>query len=56
MYLEFNEQIERNCKCINEYVIKIWPLCNVLPTFVISFVDYFTTDAGPDAFELPLPM
>lgn len=56
IYREINEKIERKCKRISVYVIKVWPLCNVAPTFIMSFATYFTTDLGSDAFELPLPM
>lgn len=31
------------------------PVCVTVPTFLASFVTYWTTDLGTDAFELPLP-
>lgn len=28
----------------------------VLPKAILSYFSYFTTDAGPEAFELSIPM
>lgn len=30
--------------------------CIVTPKVIVSFFMYFTTDAGNDAFDLPIPM
>lgn len=41
---------------IGHFTIAIMtPICILCPNVIISYVVYFTTDAGNEAFELPLP-
>lgn len=50
---EFVERWSRICMFVMKY--GLGP-CIVSPKVIISFVMYFTTDAGNDAFEIPIPM
>lgn len=62
-----NPKYKEICEKTNEFVEK-WSRrgmfvmkyelipCIVAPKVIVSFFMYFTTDAGNDAFELPIPM
>lgn len=54
IYMDTLRKIERYCKLITTIVFAT-QLGFVLPKAVHCFYIYFTTDAGPNAFELPLP-
>lgn len=55
-YVEINQKIEKWCKIIELITVKVSPLTVVIPKLITSFFDYFTTDLGSEAFELPTPM
>lgn len=40
-------------KIFNIGAIKAMPICIMMPTFIVSYFKYFTTDLGKDAFALP---
>lgn len=50
------QQIEKHFRRLDIILVKATPVCVTLPMFIISFVAYFTTDIGADAFELPVHM
>lgn len=56
MYVNINQQIEKFSEIICLVMGKAAPIFFVVPQFVVSFVKYFTTDLGPDAFELSMLM
>lgn len=50
---ETNRRVENWCD-IGEFVmIKVTPFCLVIPRAIISYVIYFATNAGNEAFVLP---
>lgn len=56
MYNETDRQIEKWSKIVYIVIAQTTPACFILPIFVYSLIEYFTTDLGTDAFELPLPV
>lgn len=53
---ETNEIVEK-CSKIGIYGMKcVFVSCTIFPKAIVSFFNYFTTAAGNDAFDLPLPM
>lgn len=55
-YEETNKQTEKWSKIIYFGLVKVTPICWMLPTFIISCRNYVTTDLGNDALEMPLPI
>lgn len=55
IYDETNEKIEKFTKTIYFVYIRLTIPGVVLPTAIISYFNYFTTDMGNDAFRLPFP-
>lgn len=56
IYEEANQQIEKWSKILNMLMRKVTTPCLALPKFIVSFVIYFATDLGNDAFQLQYPM
>lgn len=56
IYSKSNQQAEKLCQIIHFAFTKVTIHCTMLPKFITSFVVYFTTDLGREAFELPLLM
>lgn len=54
-YEKINQLVEKLSEIIYFIAIKLGVAGLVLPKSVISYFLYFTTDAGAEAFELPLP-
>lgn len=55
MYIEVNRQVEKLSDIAYLVMVKVTPVCLILPKIVISVFVYFTTDLGYDALELPSP-
>lgn len=53
IYVDTNQKIEKYSKIICFVMGKAAAICFVVPKLIVSFVNYFTTDLGSDAFELP---
>ena len=51
---ETNRRVEKWCEIGHFVLVKMTPICLVFSRAIISYVIYFTTHAGNDAFELPL--
>lgn len=51
-----NQQVEKHLKLLDIVLVKISPICVTLPMFIVSFLAYFITDMGADAFNLPFHM
>lgn len=43
-------------KILDILLMKITPICNTFPVFIVSFFVFATTNAGRDAFVLPYPV
>lgn len=56
IYGEANERIENYSEIIHFTVLKVTPICVIIPKALTSLLNYFTTDLGSDALVLPLPM
>lgn len=55
IYTQTDEKIKKLVEMLNFAMANMTPILVTLPTFIGSFVAYFTTDLGADALELPLP-
>lgn len=55
IYTDTAEKIQQRIDIFTFGMQKLTPILMILPKFIISFCTYFTTDLGPDAFELPIP-
>lgn len=55
MYEKGNRIIEKSSKIIYFAAIKLGVPGFLLPKAILSYFTYFSTDAGSEAFELPLP-
>lgn len=56
MYAETNRKIEKWTEIIAFAMVKVTPVCWISPKAIISFVLYFATDMGNNAFALPIAM
>lgn len=56
IFADANEKIENFTKFIFFVSIKMTFPGVMLPTFVISYLNYFTTDLGGEAFTLAFPI
>lgn len=56
IYVKVVNQVEKLRRFIHFAFLKVTLPCIVLPKNIFCFYIYFTTDAGNDAFELPLPI
>lgn len=50
-----NRLVEKWSKIIDFALMKVCVPSAVLPKVVVSYFTYFTTDAGSEAFDLPIP-
>ena len=55
MYKKTNRLVEKLCKIAYFIIVKVSAPCLAIPKALLSFFMYFTTDLGPNAFELPIP-
>lgn len=55
IYANTNQSVEKVSDILYVVFIKVLLPSVIWPKFVISFVKYFATDLGGDAFDLPLP-
>lgn len=53
IYEKSNQQIEEYGNALSIFMRKVSIPCLIMPKVVISFITYFTTDLGNDAFQLP---
>lgn len=53
-FIETHQQVEKIGEIIFFVTVKLTPAAVVLPPLTYSFLIYFTTDSGPNAFILPL--
>lgn len=56
IYVETDQRVEKICQILDVVMVHVLPQCLIWPTFVMSFVIYFTTNFGSDAFQLPIPL
>lgn len=54
IYEQTNRRVEKVADIFFVGFVKVLPTCVFLATFLLSFIKYFTTDLGGDAFELPV--
>lgn len=55
IYTSTARKVQQRMDLFTLVMQKLTPILMMLPKFIISFCSYFTTDLGPDAFELPIP-
>lgn len=56
IYTKTREKIESVVKISKFALTGMTPFIATVLPFVVSFLTYFTTDLGPDALVLPLPL
>ena len=56
MYKKTNRTVEKLCKIVYLVIVKVPVPALILPKAFACFFIYLTTDAGPNAFELPFPV
>lgn len=56
MYEKTNRLVEKWCKIAYFVIVKMSVPGFILPKALVSLFIYYTTDSGPDAFELPIPV
>lgn len=49
-------QVEKLSKIVCFLVLQLFPPGTMLPGFIVSFIVYYKTGSGEDAFQLPLAM
>lgn len=52
--MQTNGKIKKLSDHLSFGMIKISPAGSTIPTFIVCFANYLTTDLGTDAFELPI--
>ena len=55
IYIKINDLNAKLIEILNVILVKVTPICDELPMFIVSFFIYTTSDAGRDAFMLPFP-
>lgn len=55
IYTQTSEKIKKLVENLDFAFTKVSPISTCIPTLIASFATYFTTDLGPDSFELPFP-
>lgn len=55
IYTQTSEKIKKIGGILDFALAKFTPISTTIPAFIASFVAYFTTELGTDAFELPFP-
>lgn len=53
IYIGYIERIEKWCQNLTFAIMKVTLQCMMWPLFITSFVTYWTTNNGSDAFQLP---
>lgn len=56
MYMETNQIAEKWSKIAFVSFVVLLPVCGAFPKAIIVYLNYFKTDLGSDAFELPFVM
>lgn len=56
IYLETHRLVEKICKIMTFVLLNVTVPSFVIPKAILCLSLYFTTDLGPDAFDLPLPL
>ena len=56
IYEKTNQLAEKLSTAVFFVIVKVSVPCIVFPKCIISYIVYFTTDLGADAFDSPLPM
>lgn len=56
IYEQTNQRIEKYSEIIYVVVVKVTPVCFVVPKCMGSLLMYFLTDLGSEALKLPIPM
>lgn len=54
--LETAQQVEKISKIVFFVVLQLFPPGTMIPVLVVSFIKYYSTGSGEDAFQLPLAM
>lgn len=55
LYTKTSKKVQKAVKITTFILPQMTPILMFVPTFMVSFVGYFTTDLGADALKLPLP-
>lgn len=55
-YIETNNRVEKWCKIADFILARFISIAFMLPKPILSYFMYFTTNLGPDAFELTFPV
>lgn len=55
IYADTNRIVEKWCVTIHFYAARVIPHCIIWLSVATSFLFYFTTDLGNEAFQLPYP-
>lgn len=53
-YTKPDQQFEKLNGILQLVIVKMTPICVVVPKFITSCLMYFVTDLGSEAFELPV--
>lgn len=56
IYAETGDKIQTAARFIKLFFPEMTPVLTIVPPFLASLIAVYTTDAGTDAFELPVPM
>lgn len=56
MYITTDKKVGIWIKFLNFLILKTTPIFIVVPKLIASYILYYTTDAGSEAFELPTPV
>lgn len=56
MIKKTNELVEKSCKIAYFIIVQVALPGLILPKVIVSYFVYFTTEKGPDAFELSVLM
>lgn len=55
-YMDVNLKVEKWTKIIHFALMRVVLYGVIFPKFIFCFYLFYTTDLGPDAFELPFPV
>lgn len=56
IYEKVNKKVEKHTGILHFALLKVTVLATMMPSFILSYLVYFTTNSGSDAFQLAFPM
>lgn len=56
IFRKANHLAEKLNKILMFVLVILTPACGALPWIIYTYSMYFTTDLGPNAFQIPIPM